>query len=625
MIIIALIILLLLVLGPALRPHYISGGRLLSADSRPSANKNIWAALINLQEIRKKYNTSPIQLSGQGNDNPIEALPLEDIITSDWSQLIIYRAPEQYVGNHYDSVSITFGGQSIIFERELKTHNLSVIAFEHSLFNNGSTTIIRDIIVAAAEDPLSIFVASARPGIAHLAAAFGPAGHASITAKIVFESICAADQALSVSTVQRDMLDIFATLAPNITVQGPSAKNRQVVYKLLYAYTTNVSDIEIIKDHLINLVAEGGSLIIICDIDQCVSKHNGMMTMYDIGRKFLSAQVIFGELGAMTAALVYQSRTVEESTTSKQLSYTLPVINYIKEYRKACPSSLSFDDAAICYAYNNQQAMKWCIENTGKLRAPIQQKEINFIISDHYVYISKDFLIAKAAALHEGRAIDDHYTALVAPGLRKLQVFPSLPGVDKEQLQFTKDSLFSATPWPDTIVVNNHIKKYLGDLSALSVLDGTSNIGGNALGFARAFGSMTAVEIMPRTYEALLNNLKTVYKDYITPKTTVVRGNTVEFLKTVAPGQFDVFFLDPPWGGIPYKFYKRVRLFLSDIDIGVLLSQHWNKFRLFVMKVPPNYDVEGLISTFKLHRLKANIELKNVEKYLCIFIELTAI
>lgn len=166
----------------------------------------------------------------------------------------------------------------------------------------------------------------------------------------------------------------------------------------------------------------------------------------------------------------------------------------------------------------------------------------------------------------------------------KYSLFPREKDVNMSKIKLTYESIFSVTRPKESHEISQIIKKFYP--KAQTIVDCTANIGGNTIDFAKHFKNVTSIEIDPKTYEALTNNIKL----YGRKNVKVVLGDYTK-LKDNIMG--DVFFFDPPWGGIFYRMYHNLDMYLSGINIIDLLPEN------FVMKAPINYNIEGLMKKFK--------------------------
>jgi 23S rRNA G2445 N2-methylase RlmL len=103
-------------------------------------------------------------------------------------------------------------------------------------------------------------------------------------------------------------------------------------------------------------------------------------------------------------------------------------------------------------------------------------------------------------------------------------------------------------------------------------------------------------------YGALENNVK-VYN--LQDKITLYHGDTTDLLNNT---EQDVIYIDAPWGGKKYKDSKNISLYMSNMEISDIYLKFKKKAKLFVFKVPVNYNIKLFINkvnhsnnTIKIH------------------------
>jgi 16S rRNA G966 N2-methylase RsmD len=123
------------------------------------------------------------------------------------------------------------------------------------------------------------------------------------------------------------------------------------------------------------------------------------------------------------------------------------------------------------------------------------------------------------------------------------------------------------------------ISKYISN--NCTITDATAGIGGNSKLFSKYFQNLNCVEIYDYAFKILkqnlnyYNNIKFYCEDY-----------TNIFFKL----KQDIIFLDPPWE-LNYKYYKNTELYLSGIDIKIMIEQLVNFTKFICIKCPLNYEV----------------------------------
>lgn len=242
-------------------------------------------------------------------------------------------------------------------------------------------------------------------------------------------------------------------------------------------------------------------------------------------------------------------------------------------------------------------AMRWCVEHDVEIETWYKQN-----------YITIENLYNTPSEQNNKGVIKSNTDHL----------FPQLEGVDKDGLMYTAESIYSTTPPGESAQINEMIISSLpqNERAAVSIIDGTANIGGNSLSFARDFQRLLAVEVDDENYKALKNNIDVVYKSKITADVSFRHASIVDVLAGVKPGEFNSLFLDPPWGGIQYRYYKRLRLYLDGIDVSDLIIEHMKKFKVIALKAPSNFDIDSLAA--KLKESRWSYERHTIRNYLII-------
>jgi 16S rRNA G966 N2-methylase RsmD len=135
------------------------------------------------------------------------------------------------------------------------------------------------------------------------------------------------------------------------------------------------------------------------------------------------------------------------------------------------------------------------------------------------------------------------------------------------------------------------------------IMDATAGVGGNSISFGKYFNNVTSIEIHKERFQFLKQNLET-FK---------INNNLIndDFLNHIDK-DYDVIFVDPPWGGPSYKYHKLLRLSVSDKNLMEITKLIINKNKIIIWKLPFNYD----LSEFSMF----NYEIHNIKNYLIIIV-----
>jgi|ERR1700678_402627 len=167
--------------------------------------------------------------------------------------------------------------------------------------------------------------------------------------------------------------------------------------------------------------------------------------------------------------------------------------------------------------------------------------------------------------------------------------FPYVEYKKLKLLQINKEGIYSTNHPSLMRQIIYIIEKQLNtSIKNLVITDATANIGGSAINFAINAKFTNAIEINPITYSILENNvnvydlkkmgkIKTYCNDYVS-----IMDNLIQ----------NVIFIDPPWGGLNYKKFKKIDLYLSQIPIAYIINRLRNKANLILIKVPVNFSYE---------------------------------
>lgn len=161
------------------------------------------------------------------------------------------------------------------------------------------------------------------------------------------------------------------------------------------------------------------------------------------------------------------------------------------------------------------------------------------------------------------------------------------------KLKFTKESLYSMDRVHGSSFLLKVIKKYFPKLDNLILTDGTANVGSVSINLANYFKSVNSIELSPINYEGLVNNIKVLKKNNI--NTYLANTNTkIHELKQ------DIIYIDAPWTGPDYKKEEIINLFLDKVSIDEFYINSKGLAKLFIFKVPINYDISKLNKVSKI-------------------------
>ncbi len=152
------------------------------------------------------------------------------------------------------------------------------------------------------------------------------------------------------------------------------------------------------------------------------------------------------------------------------------------------------------------------------------------------------------------------------------------PGFTRPGTQTDDEGRMSLTP--------EALAHRLGKLAqGASVVDAGCGVGGNAIGFARAGCTVTAIEQSDARCRMAAHNAR-VYG--VSERITFRKGDAIELLPTLRGG---LLFLDPPWGAE----WNRERTSIDDFPLlRAALEMAPGRFEALWAKVPPSFDVRSV-------------------------------
>jgi 16S rRNA G966 N2-methylase RsmD len=171
--------------------------------------------------------------------------------------------------------------------------------------------------------------------------------------------------------------------------------------------------------------------------------------------------------------------------------------------------------------------------------------------------------------------------------------FPEEKNVIMKNIQISNEGIYSISKPKDAEVISKIIIKSVEQKSnSLIITDATANIGGNTLNFSKYFKQVNAVEISPLQCSILKNNIKVYNRNNI----KVYCDDYTDILDKLNQ---DILFIDPPWGGIRYKNEEKIDLYLSGVSIAEIINKIDNNFKIALVKVPLNFDLQKFTKNIK--------------------------
>ena len=185
-------------------------------------------------------------------------------------------------------------------------------------------------------------------------------------------------------------------------------------------------------------------------------------------------------------------------------------------------------------------------------------------------------------------------------------LFPSVmpPSSLTTPLTINEEGEYSITRRADGDAMMAMLLDHLGpEWSEWNVVDGTANMGGDTLNFAKYARQVHAVEYSEANFKYLAHNVNA----YGYANVHCHQGDIRQMWAGLA-AETDVLYLDPPWGGKGYKHLAVVDLYLGDHLIEDFLLQNvlsssssTSRLKYVLVKVPKNARLLRNASTLFSH------------------------
>ena len=148
-----------------------------------------------------------------------------------------------------------------------------------------------------------------------------------------------------------------------------------------------------------------------------------------------------------------------------------------------------------------------------------------------------------------------------------------------ENLKSDIEGLYSLSYKEDADMISQIIKNKYSDIK---ILDGTAGIGGNSISFGQYFLDVTSIELNKERFNYLSENIKN-----FNLRNKLINGNFIDYLNS----NYDLLFIDPPWGGPNYKFESSITLTFGDKSLINIVNCVIKNKKIIVMKLPFNYNL----------------------------------
>lgn len=195
------------------------------------------------------------------------------------------------------------------------------------------------------------------------------------------------------------------------------------------------------------------------------------------------------------------------------------------------------------------------------------------------------------------------------------RTFPTIDEIKKKDLIMTTEGLYSVSGKNAAKFLAKIIYKNMHSLN-VKITDATGNNGSDTIMLAKYYKHINSIELDKTNFKALKNNVEVFgYND----KITLINGDSTNILAETIQ---DVIYIDAPWGGKNYKKEKQLKLYMGQMELSDIYLKYKNRAKLFVFKVPLNYDINNLILKTKVQLIKVyNFQNNNRTIFLIICIK----
>ena len=166
---------------------------------------------------------------------------------------------------------------------------------------------------------------------------------------------------------------------------------------------------------------------------------------------------------------------------------------------------------------------------------------------------------------------------------------------DYQNLKSDLEGNYSLSHKDDADKLSLLLKEKYG--SNIKIMDATSGLGGNSISFGTHFdNTVISIELDLYRFTLLQENLQKYELKNLT-----INGNFLDFINM----DYDLIFIDPPWGGPKYKFEKLIKIYINDKSLKEVTKILKDKEKIIVWKLPFNYDLNDFNNfNYQIHKIK---------------------
>lgn len=172
------------------------------------------------------------------------------------------------------------------------------------------------------------------------------------------------------------------------------------------------------------------------------------------------------------------------------------------------------------------------------------------------------------------------------------------------KLQLTNIGIYSIAIKDICMAIPKIIKKYIPDKDII-ITETTGGLGGLSICLINSCKLLNIVEITPIHSKVIENNLS-IY-NFDKNKYKIIND---DYMNVMLELEQDVIVADVPWGGYAYKFEENINLGLNNVNIVCIINLllKYKKFKLFILLIPYNFDINYFSKHIKGKFIKERIE-----------------
>ena len=162
---------------------------------------------------------------------------------------------------------------------------------------------------------------------------------------------------------------------------------------------------------------------------------------------------------------------------------------------------------------------------------------------------------------------------------------------EKHKFKIDTEGLFSLTSAKIAESITKDIINLFPLNYKITITDATASVGGNTIPFllTNNFKHVNIIEKDLERFNMLTSNIDINLNKII--GTYTLFNESFLNLKDL---ENDVIFIDPPWGGPDYRRENKIKLFLDNINLSLIINDLFNSnktLKLIIVKVPKNFDL----------------------------------